>query len=137
MFLIRKKRKIAAEEFYIAQSRLLSVNITKNDTLTWVLLIHFATENKLSLFSNNSINCSIRVLELTLLKLTQCYSNICLTTYFFLTNLFLVHSGQNFLFLTARQERQVCSKHITFHLLSRLTKSFDLNKNKSLFKSKI
>ena len=56
-------RKIAAEEFYIAYCRLLVANLTKNDTLPWVLLIHFAIEI--------DFPCYQITLELTLLKLTQ------------------------------------------------------------------
>ena len=37
-----KMRKIAAEEFYNAYCRLLVANLTKNYTLSWTVLIHFA-----------------------------------------------------------------------------------------------
>ena len=94
-----------------------------------MLFIHFANWNIFFLLPNNSINCSICVLELTLLKLTQCYSNNCLTIYLSLINLLMVHSGQ------LGGKGRLCSKHITFHILSQLTKSFDW-KSESLFKSK-
>ena len=105
MFLIRKTRKIVAEEFYIAWCRLLTANLTKSDSFVGVVY-SFCNWNIFFLLPNNSINCSIWVLELTLLKLTQYYSNICLTTYLSLTNLLMVHSGQYLLFLTTRRERQ-------------------------------
>ena len=50
---------------------------------------------------NKSINCWLWVLEMTLLKLTQYYSYIFLTTYL-LTNPLFIHSGQYLLFLTTR-----------------------------------
>ena len=93
-----------------------------------IVFASFCNWNILSLLTNNSINCSIWVLELTLLKLTQNYSSICLTTYLFLTNLsWFTLVSICFSWQLCGKDR-VCSKHITFYLLSRLTKSFDLNK---------
>ena len=91
--------------------------------LTKSHLIHFT--NKIVLVLNNSIRSSLWVLELTVLKLTQCYRNIFLTPYL-LTNPLLIHSSQNLLFLTTRWEMQTYYI-VTFHLMFRSIKSFDLN----------
>ena len=106
MFWRNQKKK--QEKYLRSSSILLATSLTKDDTLPWVMIVAdlFCNWNMFSLLPKNSINCSIWVLEMTLLKLTQYYFNICLTTYLSLTSLFLVHSGQYLLFLTSRRERQ-------------------------------
>ena len=90
----------------------------------------FCNWNVLSLLPNNSITCSIWVLELTFLMFTQYCRSICLTTCLFLTNPFWLTLVSTCFSWQLGGKGRLCSKHIAFHLLSRLTKSFDLNKKR-------
>ena len=98
----------------------------------WVLLIHFAIETYCPCYQITRSIAQYGFYNWLYwsLKLTQHCRKNCVTTCLLLTNHSLVHSGQYLLFLTARRERQaLLLKHVTFHLLSRLIESFDLNKN--------
>ena len=44
MVLISKNDKIALEEFYFVECRLLTANVTENGTLPWVFLFYFVIE---------------------------------------------------------------------------------------------
>ena len=71
------------------------------------------------------------------LHITQYHSNICLTAYLSLTNLFLVHPGQYLLFLTTWQKRQILLEtHYLSYCLPINQIIWFKQKTKSLHKSK-
>ena len=85
----------------------------------------FCNWKVLSLLPNNSINCAIWVITVIL----RYYSNICLTADLLLNNPFWFTLVSSCFSWQIGGKGRLCSKYITFHLLSRLTKSFNLNKN--------
>ena len=84
---------MTAEEFCYFKSRLLTTNLTKNETATSVFLLRISIEIYCPCFQLTWSICSIWVMESTLLTLTQCYSNIFITTYIFLLKTFPGSTG--------------------------------------------
>ena len=88
--------------------------------------------NVLSLLPDNLISCLRWFLEWLYwsLKLTQYYSNTFLTTYLLLTNQFWFTLVSICFSWQLGEKGWLCSKYITFHPLSQLTRSYNLNKNR-------
>ena len=81
-----KRKRYQWTRDFLFKRRLMAANLTKNSASSWMFLFHFAIEKYYLLLNMGS--------RIDFIEVDSNYSNIGLTTYLFLTNLFLVHSSQ-------------------------------------------